>query len=143
MIVQKVMAENGIDAFVNPENTLPPFKLGGADEPGINARPAMSCCTAFTALLGGPEIEVPAGYIQTVFEPQWVLSADKNEIRERSPAPSSHELPNPMPISLMLWAAPGSDPSVIKVASAYEAATHHRVPPPAFGPLPQVRRTAR
>ena len=36
MIVQKVMAENGIDAFVNPENTLPPFKLGGADEPGVN-----------------------------------------------------------------------------------------------------------
>ena len=31
---------------------------------------------------------------------------------------------------------PGSDSDVIKVASAYEAATHHRVPPPSFGPLP-------
>jgi amidase len=127
---------------VNPENTLPPFKLGGADEPGVNSRPAMSCCTAFTALLGGPEIEVPAGYIQTVFEPQWVLSTDKARYETVTGTVES-KLPNPMPISLMLWAAPGSDPSVIKIASAYEAATHHRKPPPSFGPLPQVRRTAR
>jgi amidase len=41
-----------------------------------------------------------------------------------------------MPISLMFWSGPGSDADVIKVASAYESATHHRVPPPAFGPLP-------
>jgi Asp-tRNA(Asn)/Glu-tRNA(Gln) amidotransferase A subunit family amidase len=40
-----------------------------------------------------------------------------------------------MPISMMFWAGPGSDAEVIKVASAYEAATHHRVPPPAFGPV--------
>jgi Asp-tRNA(Asn)/Glu-tRNA(Gln) amidotransferase A subunit family amidase len=44
-----------------------------------------------------------------------------------------------MPISLMVWAGPGFDSDVIKVASAYEAATQHRVPPPSFGP---VRRTA-
>ena len=40
-----------------------------------------------------------------------------------------------MPISLMVWGRPGTEPEVITVASAYEAATHHRVPPPAFGPL--------
>jgi amidase len=142
MIVQKVMAENGIDAFVNPENTLPPFKLGGPDEPAVNSRPAMSCCTAFTALLGGPEIDVPAGYIQTVYEPQWVLSADKTRYETETGTVKS-SLPYPMPISLMLWGAPGSDPSVIKIASAYEAATHHRIPPPAFGPLPQITRTAK
>ena len=45
-------------------------------------------------------------------------------------------MPHPMPISMMFWAGPGSDSDVIKAASAYEAATHHRVPPPAFGPLP-------
>ena len=44
-------------------------------------------------------------------------------------------LPNPMPISLMFWAGPGNEPAMIKVASAYETATHHRVPPPAFGPV--------
>ena len=134
MVVQKVMDENGIDAFVNPENTLPPYKIGGPDEPEANDRPAISCCTAFTALLGGPEMEVPAGYTRIVYEPQWKLSADKKRYENVS-GTAATELPHPMPISLMVWANAGSDPAVIKVASAYEAATHHRVPPPAFGPL--------
>ena len=42
LIVLKVMHENGIDAFVNPENTLPPFKLGGPAEPGVNDRPPIA-----------------------------------------------------------------------------------------------------
>ena len=33
MIILKVMYENKIDVFVNPENTLPQFLLGGAAEP--------------------------------------------------------------------------------------------------------------
>ena len=37
---------------------------------------------------------------------------------------------------MMFWSGPGSDAAVIKAASAYEAATHHRKPPPAFGPVP-------
>jgi Asp-tRNA(Asn)/Glu-tRNA(Gln) amidotransferase A subunit family amidase len=41
-----------------------------------------------------------------------------------------------MPISLMFWSGPGYDGDVIKVASAYESATHHRIPPPEFGPVP-------
>lgn len=134
MVVQKVMAENGIDAFVNPENTLPPYRIGGPDEPEVNDRPGISCCTAFTALLGGPEAEVPAGYTDVVYEPTFVLSADKMRYDTASGTVQSR-LPHPMPISLMLWAAPGSDAAVVKVASAYEAATHHRMPPPGFGPL--------
>lgn len=86
-------------------------------------------------MLGGPEIDVPAGYTRTSFEPHFVLSTDKKSyvaVAGDAETPLSH----PMPLSLMVWASPGSDPSVIKVASAYEAATHHRMPPPAFGPLP-------
>ena len=30
---------------------------------------------------------------------------------------------------------PGDEPAVLKVAATYEAATKHRAPPPAFGPL--------
>ena len=134
MVVQKVMDENGIDAFVNPEHTVPPYRIGGPDEPVVNNRPSISCCTAFTALLGGPEIEVPAGYTTTVYEPQWRLSADRTRYENVTGTVAS-QLPHPMPISLMLWANAGSDAPVIKVASAYEAATHHRVPPPAFGSL--------
>jgi amidase len=41
-----------------------------------------------------------------------------------------------MPISMMFWAGAGDEPKVLRVASAYEAATHHRMPPADFGPLP-------
>ncbi len=37
---------------------------------------------------------------------------------------------------MMFWSGPGSDAAVIKAGSAYESATHHRKPPPAFGPVP-------
>jgi hypothetical protein len=33
------------------------------------------------------------------------------------------------------WAGPGEDGTILKAASAYEATTKHRRPPPAFGPL--------
>jgi amidase len=133
-VVQKVMLENDIDVFVNPENTLPPPKIGGPAEPAVRNRGSASCCQAFTALLGGPEIDVPAGYISVAYEPRYELSADRKSYRSVSGTVES-QLPHPMPISLMVWAGPGADPEVIKVASAYEAATAHRVPPPAFGPV--------
>jgi Asp-tRNA(Asn)/Glu-tRNA(Gln) amidotransferase A subunit family amidase len=142
MVVLKVMYENKIDAFVNPEHTLPPPLLGGAGEPAINHRQTHSCCAAFTALLGSPEIDVPAGYVRTVYNPQFVLSADKKDIRIVTGSVES-KLEHPMPLSLMFWGGPGSDADLVKVASAYEAATHHRVPPPAFGPLSAQGRTAR
>ena len=135
LVVLKVMHENGIDLFVNPENTLPPYKLGGPGEPVVNNRPTASCCAAFTALLGGPEIEVPAGYTRIVYEPQYVLTPDKTQYRTVTGEVQSL-LPHPMPISMMFWSGPGSDAAVIQAASAYQAATQHRVPPPAFGPLP-------
>jgi Asp-tRNA(Asn)/Glu-tRNA(Gln) amidotransferase A subunit family amidase len=138
LVVMKVMYENGIDAFVNPENTVPPFKLGGPGEPTINDRLGFSCCGTFTPLLGGPEIEVPAGYVRTVYEPQYVLSADQKKY-ETVTGTAASQLPYPMPISLMVWAGPGSDPAVIKTASAYEAATQHRIPPAQFGPLAASR----
>jgi amidase len=135
MVIQKVMSENHIDAFVNPEQTTPPYKLGGPGEPAINDRPAASCCMGFTALIGAPEIDVPAGYNQITYDPQYVLGADKKEYREVTGTVKS-TLPHPMPVSLMFWAGPGNEPALIKAASAYEAATHHRVPPPDFGAVP-------
>jgi Asp-tRNA(Asn)/Glu-tRNA(Gln) amidotransferase A subunit family amidase len=135
------MYENGIDVFVNPEQTTAPYKLGYAGEPEVNDRPTISCCTQFTALLGGPEMDVPAGYTQTTFDPQYVLAADKKSYREVTGEVESR-LPHPMPISLMFWSGPGSDAAVIKAASAYESATHHRVPPPAFGPVPTPMKPA-
>jgi Asp-tRNA(Asn)/Glu-tRNA(Gln) amidotransferase A subunit family amidase len=135
LVVLKVMHENGIDLFVNPENTLPPYKLGGPGEPPVNNRGTASCCAQFTALLGGPEMDVPAGYTRIVYEPRYVLTADKTRYRTVTGEVQSL-MAHPMPISMMFWSGPGSDSDVIKAASAYEVATKHRYPPPAFGPLP-------
>jgi Asp-tRNA(Asn)/Glu-tRNA(Gln) amidotransferase A subunit family amidase len=134
MIVLKVMYENGIDAFVNPENTLPPFKLGQASEPTADYREANGFGQGFTPMLGAPEISVPAGYIDIAYEPSYVLSADKTRYEAVTGTVVS-KLAHPMPISMSFWSGPGDEPVLIKVASAYEAATHHRKPPPAFGPL--------
>ena len=135
LVILKVMHENGIDAFVNPENTLPPFKLGGPTEPTVNSRATGSCCGRFTAIIGAPEIDLPAGWVETVYEPRYVLSKDRKRYESTS-GDTASKLPVPMPISMTVWSGPGSDPDVIKVASAYEAATHHRKPPPDFGPVP-------
>jgi len=61
LVILKVMYENKIDVFVNPEHTIPTPLLGGPGEPEVNNRHTLSCCAAFTALAGSPEIEVPAG----------------------------------------------------------------------------------
>jgi Asp-tRNA(Asn)/Glu-tRNA(Gln) amidotransferase A subunit family amidase len=135
MVIEKVMHENHIDVFVNPENTLPPFKLGGPTEPTVNDRGTASCCMGFTAVAGIPEIDVPAGYTQVVYEPQYVLNADRTGYESVTGTVPS-QLPHPMPISMMFWSGAGNDAAAIKVASAYESATHHRKPPPAFGPVP-------
>jgi Asp-tRNA(Asn)/Glu-tRNA(Gln) amidotransferase A subunit family amidase len=134
MVILKVMHENKIDVFVNPENTLPPYRLGEASEPTVDGRESNSCCQRFTAILGSPEIDVPAGFINFSYDPQYVLSPDKKRYTAVT-GEVKVDLPHPMPISMMFWAGPGSDSDVIKAASAYEAATHHRVPPPAFGPV--------
>jgi Asp-tRNA(Asn)/Glu-tRNA(Gln) amidotransferase A subunit family amidase len=142
LAVQKVMYENDLDAFVNPEQTLPPYKIGGPGEPAVNNRGSASCCAQFTALLGGPEIDVPAGYTQVVYEPRYELTADRKSYRAVTGGVES-KLPHPMPISLMVWGPPGTDPEIITVASAYQAATSHRVPPPAFGPLLREEQSGR
>jgi amidase len=141
LVILKVMYENKIDVFINPEQTTPPYLLGYAGEPEVNNRPTLSCCGAFTALMGAPEIEVPAGYVKTTYDPQYQLGADKKEYIWVTGQVES-QLPYPMPMSLMFWAGPGMDSDVIKAASAYEAATHHRVPPPQFGPLKTAPQTA-
>ena len=135
LVLAKVMKENRLDVLVNPENTLPHRKVGGPSEPTVNGRVASGVTQTITALLGAPEIVVPAGFNRIVYEPRFVL----NEAGDRYNAVTGNErtlLDTPLPISLMFWAGPGAEAAVLKAASAYEAATRHRVPPPDFGPLP-------
>jgi hypothetical protein len=39
------------------------------------------------------------------------------------------------PLSIMFFGRPFSEPTLFKIAAAYEAATHHRESPPDFGTL--------
>jgi Asp-tRNA(Asn)/Glu-tRNA(Gln) amidotransferase A subunit family amidase len=134
MIVGKVMYQNRIDVLVIPNIPAPVEKNEYARDPVTQGvRPNGP---SITDLLGVPEMIVPAGYNDIVYEAQYKLSTDKKSY-VTAPGTEKSTLPEPMPISMMFWAGPGDEPKVLNVASAYEAATHHRKPPPDFGPLPE------
>jgi len=126
-VLLKVMQQNGIDLFVHPENTVPTPKILG---PNVGA----TSLEGITPLLGIPRIVVPAGYNEVVYEPRFALNADRTNyvsvLPEGTPA---SRLPHPMPIAITFFAGPGEEPALLRAASAYEAATRHRAPPPAFG----------
>ena len=134
LVLARVMRENRLDVLVNPENTLPHQKVGGPSEPSVNGRGASGSTQTITALIGVPEIVVPAGFNDIVYEPRFVLNAAGDRYEAR-PGHERTLLDTPLPIGMMFWAGPGDEAAVLKAASAYEAATRHRVPPPDFGPL--------
>jgi Asp-tRNA(Asn)/Glu-tRNA(Gln) amidotransferase A subunit family amidase len=44
-------------------------------------------------------------------------------------------VPARLPLSVMFFGRPFSEPTLFKIAAAYESATHHRESPPDFGPI--------
>ena len=135
LVLAKVMRENRLDVLVNPENTTPHQRVGGPSEPAVAGRGDAGATQTITALIGAPEIVVPAGFNDVVYEPRYVLNA-AGDGYEAVSGDEPSRLETPLPISLMFWAGPGEEAVVLRAASAYEAATRHRVPPPDFGPLP-------
>jgi amidase len=79
---------------------------------------------------------VPAGATNVIYEPQYALNDQKDDyisvLPEGTPKTT---LPHPMPISITFFAGQGEEPTLIKIGTAYESATHHRFAPPNFGPL--------
>jgi Asp-tRNA(Asn)/Glu-tRNA(Gln) amidotransferase A subunit family amidase len=128
-VLLEVMQENGIDLFVHPENTIPTPKILG---PNVGT----ASLEGITPALQIPRIVVPGGYNRIVYEPQFALNPDRTNYISVLPAgtPQS-QLPHSMPIAITFFAGQGDEPALLKAASAYEAATKHRVPPPAFGPV--------
>ena len=114
MIVLKVMRENGIDAFVNPEQTTPPYRLGMASEPEVDWRESNGCCQTFTAMMGAPEMEVPAGFTAGGVRADLCAERGQEGVRRDDRYRARAELQHPMPISLMIWAGPGDEPAMIK-----------------------------
>jgi Asp-tRNA(Asn)/Glu-tRNA(Gln) amidotransferase A subunit family amidase len=129
LALQRVMSENGIDAFVHPENTVPTPKIQGPNVGQISLE-------GITPFLQIPRVVVPAGMTDVVYEPRYALNATKTDyISELAPNTPKTRLPHPMPIAITFFAGQGEEPTLIKIGTAYEAATHHRTPPPAFGPV--------
>ena len=85
---------------------------------------------------GLTEVLIPAGYVATAYDPVFALNEDATKyISMPSHTPTTAPAPG-LPFSLVFRAEPGKEDILLKVASAYEAASHRRVMPPAFGPLP-------
>lgn len=132
MVMINVLEQNKIDVFVNPTLTSLPTKIGGANEPTVENRSRIGY--GYGAALGIPEVFVPAGFADTIYEPQPVLSADGTKY-EGVAGTRPTKLGNPLPYNIAFWAEPGQESTLLKVGSAYEAATHHRRAPPMFGPV--------
>jgi Asp-tRNA(Asn)/Glu-tRNA(Gln) amidotransferase A subunit family amidase len=131
-----VILENHLDGLVRLHTPWPPGKIGGAYQPrgGVNN---LSRESFYGPNAGLTEVLVPAGYVTTVYDPVFVLSPDGTRY---VPAPSNTPtiIPEPgLPFSLVFRCEPGKEDVILKIASAYEAASKRRVPPPAFGMLPR------
>jgi amidase len=129
-----VILENRLDALVRLHTPLPPARIGGAPEPGLSQNLRLESFYGPNA--GLTEMLVPAGYVTTVYDPVFVLSPDHTRYRSvAGETPTAIPAPG-LPFSLVFRAEPGKEDILLKIASAYEAASRRRIPPPCFGPLP-------
>ena len=128
-----VILENKLDALVRLHTPWPPGLIGHAYQYDIasNLRPES---------LSGPnagltEVLIPAGYVTTVYDPVYKLTPDgKRYVSQASDKPTTIPAPG-LPFSLVFRAEPGKEDVLLRIASAYEAASQRRVPPPNFPPL--------
>jgi hypothetical protein len=128
-----VMLENRLDALVRLHTPLPPARIGGAAESGV--RQNLRLESFYGPNAGLTEVLIPAGYVTTVYDPVFKLSPDRTRYLTVA-ADTPTTIPEPgLPFSLVFRAEPGREDVLLRIASAYEAASKRRIPPPAFGPL--------
>ena len=126
--VMQCMAVLGVDAVTYPTGNIPPSIINAPVEPEVNARAHQAWTLLGT--MGFPAMSVPAGFTTVVYD----RVADPK-------APGGTRLvgpvPEKLPVGIDFLAMPFGEPMLFKIASAYEAKTHHRMPPPEFGPVAQ------
>ncbi|MGH7301689.1 MAG: hypothetical protein ACRELZ_00205, partial [Candidatus Rokuibacteriota bacterium] len=128
-----VLIENRLDALVRLHTPFPPGKIGGAYQPGHPGNLRLE--TFYGPNAGLTEVLIPAGYVTTVYDPVFALSPEGTRyVPVASATPTTVPAPG-LPFSLVFRAEPGREDVLLKIASAYEAASKRRVPPPAFGPI--------
>jgi len=124
-LLLQCMQEQRLDALMSPMSTVPPRKLTAPREPTVNGRPPIGW--SLIGQQGFPAITVPAGFT--------------TEVWDRVPAADGPRLVGPvkaaLPVGVDFLARPFDEGTLFRIASAYEAATKHRRPPPDFGPLPE------
>jgi amidase len=138
-----VVYENRLDALVRLHTPFPPARIGGAPQPRTalpgsgGARDQNLLPESFNGPNAGlTEVLIPAGYVTTVYDPVFALAPDgMRYVAAASGTPTTIPAPG-LPFSLVFRAEPGKEDVLLTIASAYEAASRRRVPPPAFGPLP-------
>jgi len=118
------MQEQRLDALVSPMSTVPPRKLTAPREPNTNGRSPIGW--SLIGQQGFPAITVPAGFTTEIWDR--VRDADGST---RLVGPVQAKLP----VGVDFIARPFDEATLFRIASAFEAATRHRRPPPEFGPL--------
>jgi Asp-tRNA(Asn)/Glu-tRNA(Gln) amidotransferase A subunit family amidase len=128
--IMQCMQQMGLDAMVYPTANEPPEKLGAPTGPRRRSRASSSSL----GRQGFPAITVPAGFTSEMYDRVRDPTAAEDEQGEpgtRIVGP----VPAKLPVGIDFVGRPFSEPLLIGIAAAYEAATHHRMPPPEFGPL--------
>jgi amidase len=125
-VVLQCMAQDNLDALVSPSGNVPAYNLGAPIEPPLAGR--TNSVWGLLGQHGFATLSVPAGFTTHVFD----------RVRDAT-APGGTRLVGPvpakLPLGIMFFGRPFSEPTLFRIASAYEAATKHRVPPPDFGPI--------
>ena len=124
-LLLQCMGEQRLDALVSPMSTVPPRKLTAPREPNANGRPPIGW--SLIGQQGFPAITVPAGFATEI----WDRVRDGNG-GTRLVGPIKDYLP----VGVDFIARPFDEAMLLRIASAFEAATRHRKPPPDFGPVP-------
>jgi len=127
-IVLQCMAQENLDALVSPSGNIPAYILGAPIEPPLDGR--TNSVWGQLGQHGFTTLSVPSGFTNQVFD----------RVRDAT-APDGTRLTGPvpanLPLGIMFFGRPFAEPTLIRIASAYEAATKHRIPPPDFGPVPE------
>ena len=124
-LLLQCMQEQRLDALVSPMSTVPPRKLTAPREPNANGRAAIGW--SLIGQQGFPAITVPAGFTTEI----WDRVRDGN-----GATPLVGPIKANLPVGVDFIARPFGEAMLFHIASAFEAATRHRKPPPDFGPVP-------
>ena len=130
--ILQCMEEMKLDAMTYPTAATPPEMLGSPTESRGDRRRRGS--SSSLGRQGFPAITVPAGFTTEVWDRVRDLDAPKasnGEPGTKWVGPVAAQLP----VGIDFVGRPFAEPTLLKIASAYEAATKHRKPPAGFGPV--------